>query len=82
MAASFGWGTLAASSLVIGAIISNLPEAISSTSGLATAGWKSSRTLWTWIGIAVVSGLASLAGYAPFQHSPPDTVAFAIHTLD
>ena len=58
--------------------ISNLPESISSTSGLASGGWKKSRILWMWVAIALVSGLASLAGYALFQDSPPDTVAFVL----
>ena len=58
--------------------ISNLPEAISSTTGLASAGWKNSRILWMWIGIAVVSGLASLAGYSLFQDSSPAIVAFVL----
>jgi ZIP family zinc transporter len=58
--------------------ISNLPESISSTSGLATSGWAKSRILWMWVAIALVSGLASLAGYALFQHSPPSTVAFVL----
>jgi ZIP family zinc transporter len=58
--------------------ISNLPESIASTSGLATGGWKGSRILWMWIGIALISGLASLAGYGLFQSSPPDTVAFVL----
>jgi len=58
--------------------ISNLPESISSTSGLVASGWKKSRILWMWITIAVVSGLASLAGYGLFQDSPPDTVAFVL----
>ena len=58
--------------------ISNLPESISSTSGLLTAGWKKSRILWMWIGIAVVSGIASLAGYGLFQDSSPDTIAFVL----
>jgi ZIP family zinc transporter len=58
--------------------ISNLPESISSTSGLATSGWAKSRIMWMWIAIAVISGLASLAGYALFQHSPPSTVAFVL----
>jgi ZIP family zinc transporter len=58
--------------------ISNLPESISSTSGLATSGWAKSRILWMWIAIALVSGLASLAGYGLFQHSPPSTVAFVL----
>jgi zinc transporter, ZIP family len=58
--------------------ISNLPESISSTSGLATAGWARSRILWMWIAIALISGLASLAGYGLFQDSSPDTVAFVL----
>jgi zinc transporter, ZIP family len=58
--------------------ISNLPESISSTSGLVTSGWKKSRILWMWIAIAVISGVASLAGYALFQDSAPDTVAFVL----
>jgi zinc transporter, ZIP family len=58
--------------------ISNLPESVSSTAGLAASGWRSARILWMWTGIAVVSGLASLAGYSLFQHSSPDTVAFVL----
>jgi ZIP family zinc transporter len=58
--------------------ISNLPEAISSTSGLVSGGWEKSRILWMWVAIAVISGVASLAGYALFQDSPPDTVAFVL----
>jgi ZIP family zinc transporter len=58
--------------------ISNLPESISSTSGLLSAGWKKSRIMWMWVAIALISGLASLAGYALFQDSSPDTVAFVL----
>jgi zinc transporter, ZIP family len=58
--------------------ISNLPESISSTTGLPAGGWKKSRILWLWITIALVSGLASLAGYAFFQDSSPDIVAFVL----
>jgi zinc transporter, ZIP family len=58
--------------------ISNLPEAISSTTGLASSGWKNSRILWMWIGITLISGLASLAGYGLFQDSSPATVAFVL----
>jgi ZIP family zinc transporter len=58
--------------------ISNLPESISSTSGLVTSGWKKSRILWMWIAIALLSGVASLAGYGLFQNSSPDTVAFVL----
>jgi ZIP family zinc transporter len=58
--------------------ISNLPESISSTSGLVTSGWAKSRILWMWIGIALVSGIASLAGYGLFQHASQDVVAFVL----
>jgi len=63
---------------LIAVLISNLPESISSTSGLVTSGWKKSRILWMWTGITLVSGLASLAGYSLFQHSSPNTVAFVL----
>jgi zinc transporter, ZIP family len=71
----FEGGAVGAAYLVA-VFISNLPESISSTAGLVTSGWKHSRILWMWIAIALISGLASLAGYALFQHSPPSTVAF------
>jgi ZIP family zinc transporter len=58
--------------------ISNLPESISSTSGLLAGGWRKTRVLWLWITIAVISGLASLAGYGLFQHSSGDVVAFVL----
>ena len=63
---------------LIAVFISNLPESISSTSGLVASGWKKARVLWMWIAIALVSGLASLAGYALFQQSSPDVVAFVL----
>jgi zinc transporter, ZIP family len=58
--------------------ISNLPESISSTSGLVVGGWSRARILWMWIAIALISGVASLAGYGLFQESSPDTVAFVL----
>jgi ZIP family zinc transporter len=58
--------------------ISNLPEAISSTAGLANSGWTTARILSMWTGITLISGLASLAGYGLFQSSPPETFAFVL----
>jgi zinc transporter, ZIP family len=63
---------------LVAVFISNLPEAVSSTAGLVTSGWRKVRILWMWIGIALLSGLASLAGYALFQNSSADTVAFVL----
>ena len=73
----FQGGAVGAAYLVA-VFISNLPESISSTSGLISSGWKRSRILWMWIAIAVISGFASLAGYALFQNSSPDVVAFVL----
>src|SRR3954447_1564515 len=63
---------------LVAVFISNLPEAIASTSGLVAGGWKRARILWMWIAIAVISGLSSLAGYPLFQGASPDTVAFVL----
>lgn len=58
--------------------ISNVPEALSSTSGLVERGWKRSSILGMWTLIALVSGLASLVGYVAFKHASPDVVAFVL----
>jgi zinc transporter, ZIP family len=63
---------------LIAVFISNLPESISSTSGLVSGGWAKSRILWMWVAIALISGLALLAGYGLFQDSSPNTVAFVL----
>ena len=63
---------------LIAVFISNLPEAIGSTTGLVSAGWHRSRIVWMWVAIAVVSGLASAAGYSIFQTSSPGAVAFVL----
>lgn len=47
--------------------ISNVPEALSSTSGLVARGWTQSSILGMWTLIALVSSLASLVGYAAFN---------------
>jgi ZIP family zinc transporter len=73
----FEGGAVGAAYLVA-VFISNLPESISSTAGLVRGGWRKERVLWMWIAIALISGLASLAGYGLFQDSSPDTVAFVL----
>jgi ZIP family zinc transporter len=59
-------------------LLSNLPESISSTSGLLVGGWGKGRILLMWTAIAIISGLASMAGYGLFQNSSPNTVAFVL----
>jgi ZIP family zinc transporter len=63
---------------LVAVFISNVPEAISSTAGLATSGWRPRRIVGMWVLIAIVSGLASLVGYVAFRHASPDAVAFML----
>jgi ZIP family zinc transporter len=58
--------------------ISNLPEAISSTAGLAAGGWSKTRILGLWTGVVLVSGVASLFGYLFFQNASSSTVAIVL----
>jgi ZIP family zinc transporter len=59
-------------------LLSNLPESISSTSGLLAGSWAKGRILVMWTAIALISGIASMAGFGLFQDSSPNTVAFVL----
>lgn len=58
--------------------ISNVPEGLSSTSGLKKAGWGLRSIFLMWSGIALISGSASLAGYAIFSQFPPVIISFTL----
>jgi ZIP family zinc transporter len=58
--------------------ISNLPESISASSGLLASGWSKGKVAGMWIGIALISALASVLGYVLFQDAAPDVVAFVL----
>jgi ZIP family zinc transporter len=51
-------------SLLAGVVLSNLPEGMSSSSGLKAAGWPRGRVLAMWSAVVLVSALAAAAGYA------------------
>ena len=60
---------------VIAIFLSNIPEGLSSAAGMKKAG-RSARYIFTvWIGIALISGLASLLGFAVFRHFSADVIA-------
>jgi ZIP family zinc transporter len=58
--------------------LSNVPEAVAATSGLTASGIPRSRILLMWAGIAVVSGVSALAGYALLGNAAEPTVAFML----
>jgi ZIP family zinc transporter len=70
-------GAVSAASLVA-VFLSNLPEAIAATTGLAAAGWAQHRILRLWALVVTVSGLAALAGYVLLDSASASTVAFVL----
>jgi ZIP family zinc transporter len=50
-------------SLLAGVALSNLPESMSSSSGLKQAGWSERRVVLMWSAVVVVSALSAAAGY-------------------
>jgi len=56
--------------------LSNLPEAIGATTGLARSGVRGSRILAMWALVMVVSAVASAVGYGLLGDADPRTIAF------
>ena len=56
--------------------LSNLPEAMSATTGLAASGTSGYRIMRMWILVALASAIAAWAGYALFGDASPWTIAF------
>jgi ZIP family zinc transporter len=63
---------------VVAIFISNVPEGLSSTAGLKNAGWELKTIFLMWSSIAIISGIASLLGYAVFSHFPDEVVSFTL----
>jgi ZIP family zinc transporter len=63
---------------LVAVFISNLPEAIASTTGLVSSGWQPRRTLGLWVIVALVSAVASVVGAAVFDTAPPEPLAFVL----
>lgn len=53
---------------VIAIFLSNIPESLSSATGMKNAGRTTKYILLLWSGICILMGLSSLAGYAIFSH--------------
>jgi zinc transporter, ZIP family len=60
---------------VAAVFISNVPEGLSSAAGMRRAGRSRTYVFGLWSGIAVVSGLSSLAGYALLGQAPAAVLA-------
>jgi ZIP family zinc transporter len=60
---------------VIAIFISNIPEGLSSAAGMKNANRSAGYIFGVWTSIAVLSGLAAIAGYAIFGRFSIDVVA-------
>jgi ZIP family zinc transporter len=60
---------------VVAIFLSNIPEGLSSSAGMRTAGRSAAYVFGVWGGIALISGLASLVGYVAFAGLGPEVVA-------
>jgi zinc transporter, ZIP family len=60
---------------VVAIFLSNLPEGLSSAAGMKNAGRSAAYVFGVWGGLAVISGLAALAGYLVFGQYSPEVVA-------
>ena len=66
----------AVSAVAVAAIfLSNVPEGLSSSAGMKKAKRSARYVFSVWTGIAVISGLASLAGYSIFSHFSQEVIA-------
>jgi ZIP family zinc transporter len=60
---------------VIAIFLSNVPEGLSSAAGMKNAQRSALYVFSVWFAIALISGVASVLGYAVFQHFSADIVA-------
>lgn len=63
--------------LLIGVLLSNLPEGMSSSSGLRLAGWPRARVVRMWLVVIAVSAASAAIGYAVLDPTHGRTGAFA-----
>lgn len=64
--------------MLVAVFLSNLPESIGASSGMLKTGWRRRSVLAVWLLVTIVSGFASMAGFAVFGEASPDVVAFTL----
>jgi ZIP family zinc transporter len=63
--------------LLIGVMLSNLPEGLSASAGLRIAGWPRERVVWMWLIVVVVAAVSAALGYVLLDPASGHTGAFA-----
>jgi ZIP family zinc transporter len=62
-------------------MLSNLPEGLSSSSGLRIAGWTRGRVVKMWTLVIVVAAVSAALGYVLLDPASGRTGAFAISLM-
>jgi len=63
--------------LLVGIMLSNLPEGLSSSSGLRIAGWTRARVVRMWVIVVVVAAVSAALGYVLLDPASGRSGAFA-----
>jgi zinc transporter, ZIP family len=71
-------GAGVSAAMIVAVFLSNLPEAIAATTGLARSGWSSVRILGLWALVTLVSGLSALLGFVLFDGASASWLAFVL----
>lgn len=68
-------GTSVGLAFLAAVAISNLPEAISATTGLRRTGWSTARVFRLWGGVALLGAIAAGVGYGALAGAPMEVAA-------
>jgi ZIP family zinc transporter len=71
-------GSSVSMAAVIAIFLSNVPESLSSTSGMKKAGRSAKYIFGIWGGITVISAISAFAGYTVFSHFSPQVIAATV----
>jgi ZIP family zinc transporter len=71
-----GGGVSAA--MIAAVFLSNIPEALTSSTGLLSSGWKKRSVILLWLSVIAVSSLAAMVGFLAFAGASGDTKAFIL----
>ncbi|MDR1664326.1 MAG: ZIP family zinc transporter [Clostridiales bacterium] len=71
-----GGGVSAA--MIVAVFLSNIPEGLTSTTGLLASGWKKRSIVGLWAAIVVTSALSAAVGYLVFANTSGVTKAFIL----
>jgi zinc transporter, ZIP family len=71
-------GAGVSAAMIVAVFLSNLPEAIAATTGLARSGWSRSKILGLWVLVTLVSGLSALLGFVIFDGASASWLAFVL----